>query len=255
MKLSRRGVIQGAAAMGSLWAMGCASSSKAGSGATDSAAQGSRLPPPGKPRNILILGGTQFLGPALVEFARSRGHTLTLFNRGKTNPGLFPDVEKLQGDRDPNKGEGLKALEGRKWDAVVDTSGYVPRVVKASAELLAPHVGSEEQGLRACGSACLEHFFYSSTVGRALAKIMGKRDPARAFSNTNITYATLVNYGTHVCEATGPRQLRLVFRGDMQPVAFHEGTLAAALAVTGAVGTVKSTAHSLDHSEYLISWE
>jgi 2'-hydroxyisoflavone reductase len=139
MKLSRRGVIQGAAAMGSLWAMGCASSSKAGSGATDSAAQGSRLPPPGKPRNILILGGTQFLGPALVEFARSRGHTLTLFNRGKTNPGLFPDVEKLQGDRDPNKGEGLKALEGRKWDAVVDTSGYVPRVVKASAELLAPN--------------------------------------------------------------------------------------------------------------------
>lgn len=129
------------------------------------------------------------------------------------------------------------------------------RLLFRSAQLLAPHVGSEEQGLRACGSACLEHFFYSSTVGRALAKIMGKRDPARAFSNTNITYATLVNYGTHECEAAGPRQLRLVFRGDMQPVAFHEGTLAAALAVTGAVGTVKSTAHSLDHSEYLISWE
>ena len=129
------------------------------------------------------------------------------------------------------------------------------RLLFRSAQLLAPHVGSEEQGLRACGSACLEHFFYSSTVGRALAKIMGKRDPARAFSNTNITYATLVNYGTHECEATGPRQLRLVFRGDMQPVAFHEGTLAAALAVTGAVGTVTSTAHSLDHSEYLISWE
>jgi nucleoside-diphosphate-sugar epimerase len=87
-------------------------------------------------RKILILGGTGFLGPALVEVARARGHTLTLFNRGKTRPQLFPDVEKLHGDRDGN----LDALKGRRWDAVIDNSGYVPRVVKASAELLAPNV-------------------------------------------------------------------------------------------------------------------
>jgi 2'-hydroxyisoflavone reductase len=87
-------------------------------------------------RSILILGGTRFLGPAVVEAARARGHSITLFNRGKSNPGLFPDLETLLGDRDGN----LKALEGRKWDAVVDTSGYVPRIVKASAELLAPNV-------------------------------------------------------------------------------------------------------------------
>jgi len=86
----------------------------------------------GKGMTILILGGTKFLGPAVVEAAMKRGHTLTLFNRGKTNPGLFPDVEKLQGDRDGN----LKALEGRRWDAVVDTSGYVPRIVRDSATLL-----------------------------------------------------------------------------------------------------------------------
>jgi 2'-hydroxyisoflavone reductase len=85
---------------------------------------------------ILILGGTGFLGPAVVEAARPRGHTLTLFNRGKTRPNLFPDLEKLHGDRDPDKDEGLKALEGRKWDAVVDTSAYVPRIARASAELL-----------------------------------------------------------------------------------------------------------------------
>ena len=72
---------------------------------------------------ILILGGTAFLGPQIVEAARARGHVLTLFNRGKTNPGLFPDIEKLHGDRDGD----LKSLEGRTWDAVVDTSGYVPR--------------------------------------------------------------------------------------------------------------------------------
>lgn len=91
---------------------------------------------------ILILGGTAFLGPELVEAARARGHAITLFNRGKTRPNLFPDVEKLRGDRDPTKGDGLKALEGdRTWDAVIDTSGYYPRMVRASAGLLAPRVG------------------------------------------------------------------------------------------------------------------
>jgi len=83
-------------------------------------------------KKLLILGGTRFLGPALVEAARSRGWMITLFNRGKTNPQLFPDVEKLRGDRDGD----LKALEGRKWDAVVDPSGYVPRIVRDSATLL-----------------------------------------------------------------------------------------------------------------------
>ena len=93
-----------------------------------------------EPMDLLILGGTVFLGPHLVEAALARGHKVTLFNRGRSNPGIFPDLEKLKGDRDPNKGEGLSALEGRKWDAVIDTSGYVPRVVKASAELLADSV-------------------------------------------------------------------------------------------------------------------
>ncbi|QRK12039.1 SDR family oxidoreductase [Archangium violaceum] len=134
MKLTRRGVLQGAAALGSLWAMGCAATREQGG-----AAQAST--PRGGSKRILILGGTGFLGPQLVEAARARGHTVTLFNRGKTRPHLFPDVEKLHGDRDPRNGEGLKALEGRSWDAVIDTSGYVPRIVRASAALLAPNVG------------------------------------------------------------------------------------------------------------------
>lgn len=81
---------------------------------------------------ILILGGTGFLGPHIVEAALARKHTVTLFNRGKTNPKLFPDLEKLTGDRKSD----LKALEGRKWDAVVDTSGYFPRELTMSAGLL-----------------------------------------------------------------------------------------------------------------------
>ncbi|MBB2485506.1 epimerase [Mitsuaria sp. WAJ17] len=92
------------------------------------------------PKRILVLGGTGFLGPAIVEVAKARGHVLTLFNRGRTRPGLFPDVEKRQGDRDPLKGEGLKSLETGEWDAVIDDSGYYPRMVGASAQLLAPRV-------------------------------------------------------------------------------------------------------------------
>ncbi|HEX7316619.1 MAG TPA: NAD-dependent epimerase/dehydratase family protein [Pyrinomonadaceae bacterium] len=82
---------------------------------------------------ILILGGTKFLGRYVVEGARARGHEVTLFNRGQLNAELFPEVEKLRGDRDG----GLDALKGRRWDAVVDTSGYSPRVVRDSARLLA----------------------------------------------------------------------------------------------------------------------
>lgn len=90
------------------------------------------------PKRILILGGTGFLGPATIEAAQARGHHVTMFNRGKTRPDLFPGVEKLHGDRDPKKGEGLKALETGTWDAVIDNSGYFPRMVGASAALLAP---------------------------------------------------------------------------------------------------------------------
>jgi 2'-hydroxyisoflavone reductase len=82
---------------------------------------------------LLILGGTVFLGRYLVEAALARGHEVTLFNRGQHNPELYPEVEKLRGDRDGD----LAALRGRRWDAAIDTSGYVPRVVRASAELLA----------------------------------------------------------------------------------------------------------------------
>lgn len=85
---------------------------------------------------ILVIGGTKFLGRAVVEAALARGHELTLFNRG-SRPGLFPGVEELHGDRERD----LSALDGRFWDAVVDTSGYVPRVVRLSVEKLAGQVG------------------------------------------------------------------------------------------------------------------
>ncbi len=82
---------------------------------------------------LLIIGGTGFLGKHLVDAALQRGHELTLFNRGQSNPTLFPNVEQLHSNRDG----GLSVLQGRHWDAVIDTCGYVPRVVGASAQAAA----------------------------------------------------------------------------------------------------------------------
>lgn len=87
---------------------------------------------------LLVLGGTEFLGRHLVQAALDRGHAPTLFNRGRTNPELFPGVERLTGDRDG----GLERLRGRRWDAVVDTSGFVPRVVGQSVDLLRGSAGA-----------------------------------------------------------------------------------------------------------------
>lgn len=86
---------------------------------------------------ILIIGGTIFLGRHLVEAALARGHAVTMFNRGLHNPDLYPQVEKLHGDRAVD----LSALEGKTWDAVFDTCGYVPSVVGKSAEFLRDAVG------------------------------------------------------------------------------------------------------------------
>jgi 2'-hydroxyisoflavone reductase len=88
------------------------------------------------PLRILILGGTRFIGVHMTALALKHGHSVTFFNRGRTNPGLFPQVERITGDRNGD----IDGLKGRQWDVVIDNSGYVPRQVRATAELLAPNV-------------------------------------------------------------------------------------------------------------------
>lgn len=88
---------------------------------------------------LLILGGTNFLGKHLTHAAQSAGHEVTLFNRGRHNPDWFPDVKKLHGDR--RAPGGLDALAGRRFDAVIDTCGYIPREVEASCDALKDSVG------------------------------------------------------------------------------------------------------------------
>lgn len=87
--------------------------------------------------NILIIGGTRFLGRHLVDAALSNGHTITLFNRGKTGPELFPQIETINGDRETD----LNRLAGRQWEAVIDTCGYFPRIVNLSAQALKDSAG------------------------------------------------------------------------------------------------------------------
>ena len=87
---------------------------------------------------ILFLGGTGFLGPHTVRAAVDRGHSVTLFNRGKTNPGLFSDLETITGDRNTDD---IWRLKAREWDAVIDTSAYFPRSVRMAADALGPDIG------------------------------------------------------------------------------------------------------------------
>ncbi len=94
---------------------------------------------------LLVLGGTLFLGRHVVEATLAREHQVTLFTRGLTNPDLFPEAEHVRGDRTRD----LSALQGRRFDAVVDTSGYVPHVVRASAEAL---------------SAASDHYAFVSSI-------------------------------------------------------------------------------------------
>src|SRR2546421_5897236 len=90
-----------------------------------------------KPMRILILGGTGFIGPFQVKYALSRGHQVTVFNRGRTHPGELPkEVEQLIGDRNGQ----LDALKGRKWDVVIDNPTTLPAWVRGAAQILKGNV-------------------------------------------------------------------------------------------------------------------
>jgi len=120
MSLDRRTLLGAAAAVGSSALLPACSSM---------AARARR----GEGKKLLVLGGTRFLGPAIVDHALTEGYEVTLFNRGKSDPERYAELEQLVGDRDTGE---LDALKGGSWDLVVDTSGYVPAHARAAAEVL-----------------------------------------------------------------------------------------------------------------------
>ena len=136
MDRTRRRLLQTSLLGGAAMAAGCAQEPGE---AREAAEQ------PWRPLRILVLGGTGFIGPHMVSEALRRGHDVELFNRGRTNSDLFPDLKQYQGDRDG----GLGVLGGGRWDVVIDNSGYVPRHVEDSAKLL---------------EGVVEHYLYISTI-------------------------------------------------------------------------------------------
>src|SRR6478735_9382398 len=131
----------------------------------------------GKPGTLLILGGTGFIGPPLTAEAQRLGWKVTHFNRGKTAADGVAGVETLIGDR---KGQ-LDALRGRRWDAVVDDTGYIPKYVQMSAQLLAPNVGY-----------CL--FISSISAYASFAKPNDARSPTGKLSNPDVEEITNETY-------------------------------------------------------------
>ena len=131
-----------------------------------------------RPQTLLVLGGTGFIGPHLTAEALRRGWRVTHFNRGKKVSGGVEGVESLVGDR---KGQ-LDALRGRKWDAVVDDTGYIPKYVRMSAELLAPNVGY-----------CL--FVSSISVYASFAKPNDEQSPTGTLGNPDIEEVTDTTFG------------------------------------------------------------
>ena len=152
---------------------------------------------------ILLLGGPHFLGRAIINSALAHGHEITLFNRGKSNPDHYPELEKLIGDRGGN----LDALRGRQWDAVVDTCGYVPRVVRASAELLANAVEHYTfiSSISAYASFRTPHFNESAPVGALKDEAIEEI--------TNETYGPLKALCEQVAEAAMPGRVLNVRAG------------------------------------------
>jgi len=144
-----------------------------------------------KPLKILVLGGTGFIGPHMVREALRRGHEVSLFNRGRTADDLFPDLQTFLGDRDNE----LDALEGHKWDAVIDNSGYVPRHVADSARLLS--------------KAASHYLFVSSISAYASFRIANHEDsPLATMPDETVEEVTGETYGPMkaLCEKMAARE-------------------------------------------------
>lgn len=134
---SRRSFLLSSAGAAISVSLGSARSHAAFANAAASTGSGS-----GAGKHFLIIGGTSFVGPAFVEEAQRRGAKLTLFNRGKTNPGLFPDIEKIHGDRNADVATLTALFKDHSFDAVIDTSGYYPRQIRNMAAALKGRVKS-----------------------------------------------------------------------------------------------------------------
>lgn len=178
--------------------------------------------------SILMLGGTNFVGPHLVQAALERGHTVTLFNRGHTNPDLFPRVERLKGDRYPDRNHGLSALETtRTWDAVIDTWQAEPGCVDLTARLLAHRT---------------ERYVYVSSIATY-----------RSFRGIGITETgPMIDAKEHIASFDGSLDYRVRKRAAEQAVERSFGGAATLLRCTSIVGFHRGGAASEQVAGYWV---
>jgi 2'-hydroxyisoflavone reductase len=190
---SRREFLAGTAAagigmgLGVTPALGATEPAAVREGMSSTPARKQEVSPSPNPMNILILGGTGFLGPAQVEYAMARGHRLTLFNRGRTNPHLFPEAEKLVGDR---AAPDYSALEGRRWDAVIDNSANVASWVDDSAHVLE--------------NSTDRYLYVSSISAHKDNSIIGQTEDGPVF--TEVEYDEAIASGAPMGAAFGPNK-------------------------------------------------
>ncbi len=127
------------------------------------------------------------------------------------------------------------------------------RLIYAAADVLEPQYPSVEDAFRACGASTVTGFF-KSYVGNTLWKLIGGGDPKRALSTVHTVYSTLVSYGVREYQDLGEKRALITFRGDMQPMYFHEGALTEVLQVLCGNGRATGKALSLSHVEYTLEW-
>ena len=122
-----------------------------------------------------------------------------------------------------------------------------------AADVLEGRLGSEDQVFNACGRACVQRF--ASGPGQIVFGILGKGDPHRLFAQTSVAFSTVVTYGKREYLAVSPKSCVLLYRGDMQPAAYHVGIFEGALEALGFRGRVTARVEALDAVDYTISWE
>jgi uncharacterized protein (TIGR02265 family) len=127
------------------------------------------------------------------------------------------------------------------------------RLLYTAVDVLEPRYPTTQDTFRACGASTVTGFF-SSYVGNTLMKLVGLGDPKRVFSSVDTIYSTLVSYGKRSFEDLGESRIRLHYRGDMQPIYFHEGALTEALKVLRGNGKATGHAVALDYGEYILEW-
>ena len=174
--------------------------------------------------------------------------------RGFIFKAVYALVEQRAGSAGVDRLMGLLRVHKMPVDFFSYPAADFLRMLFAAVDILEPHYPSVDATFRACGASTVTGFF-KSYVGNTLMKLIsGGDDPRRALSTVSTVYSTLVSYGLREFRDLGNKKGLIVFRNDMQPALFHEGSLTEVLLVLCGRGKVEGSTVTLNHSEYALDW-